>query len=518
MITHRIQQGTQEWLDLRAQFHTASEANAMMGACSHTTRTQLLDQKKTGITPEPSHYEKNLFALGHKLEEMARPIVESIIDDDLFQLVASKGNLLASFDGISLMGDIGFEHKMWNEKLAELVRNGNVPDTHVWQLEQQLYVSDAEKILFVVSDGTPEKMVHCWYESDPIKRKQLLSGWEKFDQDLKTHVVGQAKLEGKSLDQLMQLSIQVQGSVLASNLDIFTSQAVMTIEGIKTDLTCDQDFADAEKAVKWCKSLETELTQAKVNVLAQSTDINDVLNAVDEIQAKLRDKRLILEKLVKSEKEQIKQNAVMNARKEIQEYQAAQKYQVSVTEGLDLAVKSKRTLSSMNDAIFLEVSRVKAAIDMLIEQIDSGIAYIAEHGKGYEFLFSDKEKLAETHSGEYLVEAVKFRIDSYDQQQAEKAVEDAENQVSAKAKAEADRLIQQAKRQKAAKETANNDIAEPGAMITAEQLNTELRFDHTHLATFLGFDVCPQYSYEYAAKIVQGIIQHLTGFQAELTK
>ena len=28
---------------------------------------------------------------------------------------------------------------------------------------------------------------------------------------------------------------------------------------------------------------------------------------------------------------------------------------------------------------------------MLIEQIDSGIAYIAEHGKGYEFLFSDKE-------------------------------------------------------------------------------------------------------------------------------
>ena len=85
--------------------------------------------------------------------------------------------------------------------------------------------------------------------------------------------------------------------------------------------------------------------------MAQSTDINDVLNA-DEIQAKLRDKRLILEKLVKSEKEQIKQNAVMNARKEIQEYQAAQKYQVSVTEGLDLAVKSKRTLSSMNDAIF----------------------------------------------------------------------------------------------------------------------------------------------------------------------
>lgn len=196
MITHRIKQGTQEWLDLRAQFNTASEASAMMGCCAYLTRTQLLDQKKSGITPEPTYYEKQLFALGHKAEDMARPILESIIDDDLFQLVASRDNLLASFDGITLMGDVGFEHKIWNEKLAECVRNNQVPESHVWQLEQQLYVSGAEKILFVVSDGTPEKMVHCWYESDPVKRKQLLSGWDKFNEDLKTHIVGQEKVQG----------------------------------------------------------------------------------------------------------------------------------------------------------------------------------------------------------------------------------------------------------------------------------------------------------------------------------
>lgn len=524
MITHRIKQGTQEWLDLRAQFHTASEANAMMGCCSHTSRTQLLDQKKSGITPEPSNYEKHLFALGHKLEDMARPIVESIIDDDLFQLVATKNNLLASFDGITLMGDIAFEHKMWNEKLAECVRNNQVPDTHVWQLEQQLYVSDAEKILFVISDGTTENMVHCWYESDPIKRKQLLAGWEKFNEDLKTHVVGQVKVEGKSIDQLMQLSIQVQGTVLASNLTVFTTNAIETIEAINTDLVTDQDFADAEKAVKWCKGSETALVDAKANVLSQSADINTILCALDEIGEKVRSKRLVLEKLVKNQKEQLKQNLILEAKNEILEYTQSREYQVSVTYGLELAIKGKKTLSSISDAIFLEVSRTKAAIDMLVEQIQSGIAYINEHAKGYDFLFNDKEKLAETYSGEYLVEAVKYRIDCFDQQQKEKAAAqalEAENQVSEKARIEAERLINQANKQKekekAAKRKINtNDNDDSG--ITCDQLDAQLHFNHNQLATHLGHTVKDSYTNDEAAHMIKDMIEYLTNVHSEFSK
>lgn len=517
MITHRAIQGTQEWLDIRAKFHTASEANAMMGCCSHTSRTQLLDQKKTGITPEPSNYEKQLFALGHKLEDMARPIVEGIIDEDLFQLVASKDDLLASFDGITMMGDIGFEHKMWNEKLAECVRNGIIPDTHVWQLEQQLYVSDAEKIIFVVSDGTTENMVHCWYESDPIKRKQLLSGWKKFDEDLKTHVPGQDKLEGKSLDQLMQLSIQVQGHVLASNLEIFTSNAVETIESIKTELVTDQDFADAEKAVKWCKNAEKSLTEAKANVLSQSTDINAILAALDEINEKVRGKRLTLDKLVKSQKEYLKNTAITQAENEILTHLRAQKYTVDVNYSLEFAVKNKKTLSSINDSIFLEVSRTKAAIDEIVDRIDQGIAYIAEHAQGYEFLFGDKEKLAETYSGENLADAVKFRIENFKQDQAA-ALEAESNANKKKAELEAARLIEQAKRQK--EKPAQTEIQPdyPICMISAAALNSELYFDHAPLAKKLGYEVDEEYSYENAAKIVEGMITYLADFHAELTK
>lgn len=519
MITHRIKQGTQEWLDLRAQFNTASEASAMMGCCAYLTRTQLLDQKKSGITPEPTYYEKQLFALGHKAEDMARPIVESIIDDDLFQLVASRDNLLASFDGITLMGDVGFEHKIWNEKLAECVRNNQVPESHVWQLEQQLYVSGAEKILFVVSDGTPEKMVHCWYESDPVKRKQLLSGWDKFNEDLKTHIVGQEKVQGKSIDQLMQLSIQVQGTVLASNLDLYTENAVAIIEGISTELVTDQDFADAEKAVKWCKSSETSLTDVKANVLSQSTDINAVLTAIDEIQDKLRSKRLVLEKLVKSQKDQIKQNAIHEAQAAIAAYLSEQKYQVNVTYSLENAIKGKKSLSSMNEAIFMEVSRAKGAIDVLIEQIDTGIAFIDKNAKGYEFLFSDKEKLAEQNTGEYLVEAVKYRIDCYNQQQAEKAQAAAEeSQVSEAARLEAERMIAQAKKQKekdAKAKQKGSDNAE--SLIAAADLDNQLRFNHGQLATHLGHIVKDSYTQDEAAQMIKDMAAYLNTLHAELT-
>lgn len=517
MITHRIKQGTQEWLDLRAGFHTASEANAMMGCSSYMTRTQLLDQKKSGITPEPTNYEKQLFALGHKVEDMARPIVESIIDDDLFQLVASKDNLLASFDGITLMGDIGFEHKMWNEGLAESVGNGKVPDSHVWQLEQQLYVSGAEKIIFVVSDGTAENMVHCWYESDPIKRKQLLAGWKKFDEDLKTHIVGGDKIEGKSLDQLMQLSIQVQGQVLASNLEIFTANAVETIENIKTDLSTDQDFADAEKAVKWCKSAEKTLTEAKANVLSQSTDINAILGALDEISSKVRDKRLTLDKLVKSQKEQIKQSVLTKAENDILTYMRSQKYAVNVVYSLDMAVKNKKTLSSMNEAVFMEVSRVHAAIDQIVSQIDKGLAFMAEQIQGYEFLFSDKEKLAETYTGDLLAEAVLNRIEDFKQQQA--AAQEEQSRINKeKAAAEANRLIEQAKRQKEKAAQSAAQSSENIQMISAADLDKELHFNHDPLATYLGHIVKDSYTYDEAARIIGDIVGHLTRLHAAFNK
>ena len=47
-----VQQGTPEWFEHRAQSLNASDAPAMMGVSPYKTRSQLIKEMATGITPE----------------------------------------------------------------------------------------------------------------------------------------------------------------------------------------------------------------------------------------------------------------------------------------------------------------------------------------------------------------------------------------------------------------------------------------------------------------------------------
>lgn len=428
-VIHNVKQGSQEWLDLRKGYNSASEANAMMGTCPHKTRLELLTEKKTGVKKEVSSYTQRIFDRGHAVEEMARPIVESIINDDLFNVVMTRNGLLASFDGLTIDNSIIFEHKQWNEELAKNVSNGIVPRSHVYQLEQQLYVANAEKLIFVVSDGTKNKMVYTWYTSDPVKRQDLLNGWEKFNQDLQTFspVEKKEKLQGENPDDLMQLSITVSGSVLTSNLDQFKQNATTTIQQINSNLQTDQDFADAEQAIKWCKGTETKLSDAKKGVLSQATDIQAVLATLDEISDLTRSKRLELEKLVKQQKEIIKSQLITNAKTELMQYANTQEIQViaTVIQGDFVgAIKGKKTLESMKNAIDLEMVRAKTIIDDYVKseikrtnQIKENLTLIDSLTKNFEFLFNDKSQIAINCDLSEIPLIIKDRIAQYKQEQ-----------------------------------------------------------------------------------------------------
>ena len=111
MLIHNVPQGSPEWLSLRSSYFTASEAPAMMGASKYQSRTELLAQKKTGIVPEVSPAQQKLFDRGHETEALARAIIEAQIGEDLFPVVATEGNLLASVDGMDMLGNVLFEHK-----------------------------------------------------------------------------------------------------------------------------------------------------------------------------------------------------------------------------------------------------------------------------------------------------------------------------------------------------------------------------------------------------------------------
>lgn len=145
-----------------------------MRASKQMKRTELLHAKKTGLDRDVSWWvQKNLFDKGHEAEALARPILEGRIGEDLFPVVGTEGDLLASLDGCTILGDVLFEHKMWNERLAADVRAGTLDPHYYWQLEQQLLVSGAEKVIFVCSDGTEEKFVSMEYTPAPQRSSQV---------------------------------------------------------------------------------------------------------------------------------------------------------------------------------------------------------------------------------------------------------------------------------------------------------------------------------------------------------
>jgi predicted phage-related endonuclease len=132
MKVHNVQQGTAEWHALRSSYFTASEAPAMMGASKYQSRTDLLIMKKTGIVPEVDGAMQAIFNKGHATEELARPLAEELVGEELFPIVGTSGNLLASMDGATMLGETLFEHKLWNSSVVASIRAGELEPHYYW--------------------------------------------------------------------------------------------------------------------------------------------------------------------------------------------------------------------------------------------------------------------------------------------------------------------------------------------------------------------------------------------------
>lgn len=438
MKVHNVQQGTPEWLALRASHFTASEAPAMMGASKFQTRNDLLAMKKTGIVPEVTPAQQAIFNRGHATEELARPLAEEDIGEELYPIVGTSGNLLASMDGATMLGDVLFEHKLWNEKVATQIRAGELEPHYYWQLEQQLLVSGAERVLFVCSDGTRDKYVSMEYTPVPGRREALIAGWAQFEQDLGEFEVKETKVEviGAAPDQLPALRIEVEGMVKASNLDAFKAHAMQVFGGINTDLATDQDFADAETTVKWCSDVEDKLKAAKEHALSQTESIDLLFKAIDDITAEARRKRLELEKLVKARKDTIRNDIVIDAAKALQDHidqiNGTLNSRIRMPKVMaDFAgvIKGKRTISSLKEAADSELARAKIEASRIGDLIRTNLKSLNELASKHGFLFADAQELV-LKANDDLVALIKVRINEHEQQQAELARQKEEEQAT----------------------------------------------------------------------------------------
>lgn len=428
-----LQQGTQEWHQARANKFTASEAPAMMGKSKYMSRDELIHQKKTGEVKEVSPAQQRIFDKGHATEESARPIAEGIIGSELYPATGVDGDYLASFDGLTMFRDAAFEHKLLNQGLVADVEANDLDPHYYWQLEHQLMVSNAEKVLFVTSDGTEENFYHCWYESIPERREQLIAGWAQFAKDLEAYepVSAKAKAEAAPIESLPAINYELNGLALTSNLDIYRSAAEKLVEDSKKPLESDQDFADREALVKEFKKAEGKIKLVQEQVVGEIQDVDAFCKDLGYIGELIRQARLTGEKAVKSRKDEIKRDIVSSAQNDLQ--QVISGFNESLTpHGVQMpliaadfqtAIKGKKTVKSLQEAANDDLARAKIEATDIALVINTNLSEYIKLAEGFEFLFADLQQLI-TSPEEAFTAMVKARISDHKEREAQRLADE----------------------------------------------------------------------------------------------
>ena len=275
-----------------------------------------------------------------------------------------------------------------------------------------------------------------------------MDGWAQFEKDLAEYTpeVVEIQAVGTAPETLPALNIQVTGMVTASNIDQFKAQALSVIGAINKDLQTDQDFADAEKTIKWCSGVEDKLTAAKDHALSQTASIDELFKAIDDISETARQTRLQLEKLVKARKESIRTELVTAGQNQLNEHIKAINADLGMVSMPEIAadfagaVKGKKTIDSLKNAVDSELANAKIKADSVAREIRANLKTLDEVEPEYKFLFNDLRTII-TKPADDFTNVVKMRVS--EQQQAEaKRIEAEREKIRAEEQAKAEREAQ----------------------------------------------------------------------------
>lgn len=427
----KLIQGTPEWHEHRANHFNASDAPAMMGCSAYKTRTQLMHELSTGIIKEVDEATQRRFDKGHHFESLARPIAEGIIGDDLYPVTGTNGQLSASFDGLTMAGDICFEHKTLNNDLRGVKDVADLPLMYRVQMEQQLLVSGAEKCLFMASkfddDDTLVEKVLFWYEPDYKLRAKIEAGWAQFEKDMEDYVPA-AVIDAPKADAVIELPalfIRAKGEITTSNMNEFGESLKLKLTAVRAiKLVTDQDFSNAEAAAKQFRETCDKLKLAKEQMLEQTVSIGEAARMIDAWHEDLRLTALKLEKDVAAEKEAKKLAIISAAREEYASHIKSIEADIApIRLGLPMpdfaaSMKGKRLLSAWYDAVHSALANAKAEATLLADDYAKKLEFMRAHND-YKFLFSDLQQIIGKQYDDFMM-LVNSRIEAHKKAEAAK--------------------------------------------------------------------------------------------------
>lgn len=480
MEQHDFLQGSPEWHAHRATHFNASDAPAMLGLSPYKTRSQLLDEIHTGITPEVDEATQRRFDEGHRFEALARPLAEKIIGKKLYPVVGSDGKYSASFDGLTMDEAFDFEHKRLNAELRRVLTVGEpLTELYTAQMEHQHMVSNAEKTLFMASDWEKApgdevengavyghvlddhgnrvrykliEELHCWYEPDPAMRERVVAGWDQFEKDLANHTprVIAERPQAEVTIELPALFINAHGGITSSNMEEFGKALTKKLAEVRAiALVTDQDFSNAKEAAKLFREQCAKLKLAKDQMLSQTMSVGEAARMIDAWHEDLRVTALQLEKDV--EREDIaKKNAMVAAAKVAYIDHIAALEEVIKPLRLNLAVpsfaeaiKNKRNYTNMQESVDTMLANVKASATTLANDFAAKQAWCRENADGYQFLFADMAQIITKADDDFKL-LVTSRINAHKQAEEKRQEEErqrirAEEEQRARDKVEAER-------------------------------------------------------------------------------
>lgn len=436
-------QGSPEWHAHRDQYDNASDLPSAAGESTYKSRDQLMTEYKTGLTQDVDALTQRLFDNGHHFEALARPVAEARIGKDIYAVIGTEGTLSASFDGLTMMDDIAWEHKTLNDSIRACETADQLPEMYKLQMDQQLLISGAEKCLFSATnwdngDNLLEEK-HLWYTATPERMQRVKDIWAQFHRDLENFVptVKVEPVKAQAIVALPALAIQIKGEVTLSNLPEFKQAATAFISTISTELLTDEDFANAEANAKFCKDAEDNIEQTKKSAIAQTASIDELMRTMDFIKDQLRDKRLLLERLVKSEKENRKLQIIKAAQDELAKHFTALSSEIKPI-GLNatpadfaVAIKGKKTITGMQEAVNQLLADSKINQDSIARDIRTKYSWFKSLDCKFP-IFADIQTLIYKQDDDFKL-AVNARIAEH-----EKAIAESEaKQAAIKAKSDA---------------------------------------------------------------------------------
>jgi predicted phage-related endonuclease len=434
---HNFEQGSPEWLAHRGTCYNASELVAAMGFSSYLTRSEMLHNYANGAREVDAGTQKR-FDDGHRYEKAMRPVAEEIIGQELFPICVSVDvglarPLGASMDGATMDESITWEHKTMNQALDSALSKGEIPEEYWPQMEQGLMALGATRCLFMASKGTRESMRHAWYESKPEVRAKIIPAWQQFEADLKAYVhkPDAPKAAPSTVVTLPSLVVNVDASEIKvrDNLADFGSCLKAYIALIPESPSTDQEFVDCKEACKSMERAEAALKAAREQVIAQTGTIEMVLARVTEFENLARQTRLRVEKLVTAReaaiKDEIRREGVnaFAAHLVMLNTQLGGEFMPIVQPKFAEAMKGKRTIATLRNAVDSELARAKIEANQAAEKIGKNLAFLrSPEVLEFDFLFADRAQLVQKAPDDFIL-AVQARIRSHQEAEERKRAE-----------------------------------------------------------------------------------------------